>query len=769
MAIVDKIVGGALRLAARVARGGAKQVATKGKQVAKNAKQSRQVAKSKQVPKKQRTKAQQKARDSKAADLKAARAAKRQKRAQAKGGIKSKIAGALGTGGIGGLIGSMFGGPDAQEPPTPAEYGVTPPNTPHPSQSAVGSTDDPQIDLSFLPAAMAVSIPVIRDDEEERGYSLSNVVVTEDIELAEEGGYPFIEAGTLIPSRIAEIGTLFRIVDGLRDQVTDLNKQMVIANSNLSQIKDGIKESIAENQQTQRDNERRRDEEAIENKGSRILQGAGAVATLGAGYVTMKAMGLFARAQNIALLGALAMFSDDIFAAFDDDEEVDTESNDGVDESYRDPEKQYADSLESAQEGEFLTDEQMAELGLDPPGGTEDAVEEEPIPEDGLADTLDSAADALSEGPAGDLLNAGLVAGVGGLIASGVGSVAGATAVGAAAVAAAPVLAAVGTAATVAGISYAAGKIIADNTQIDEYIGDAMFGGMDEDLSEIEAASEEEMAEKFEGQEGVDLMADLLGEGMFDMEEEPEEIKAAFVDMDHDTYRALEDDYEEQTGTPLQEAIVDAVGVEGYSDIMDMILATEKAKRDAIAAAEEEKKVYAQSLETAKEGEFLTGDMMAELVSGDGVQQFYSEESTQIAKDIATGAITPLEAFDRMKESAPDIGEMLKLPPVGEVIPISEILEEVPEGIRGEVGDIIEQNVETPINNAIDGLNEQVDTVVDTTIDEKIQSVIVPLITKSQSKGSLDLPSGSQQSSVVESARPNYRSADSFISKPDQT
>lgn len=538
MSLLEKIGGGILRLGAKVARSAAEKGATKTKDAVKKGVQNKRVADSKKVPKSQRTKKQQAARDKKAADIKAKRQAARAKRdAKIKNkttGIKGRFAKTFGAGGLGGLIGSLLGGGEDANDPTPKD-GV---GEPQPRQTTTSNVpDDKPIDLSWLPLAMAVSIPTIKDDEERRTYSLSNIIVTKDIELDEEGGIPFIESGTLIPTRIAEIGTLFAITDTLRDQVTDLNKQMFIANSNLKEIKKKLGLAIAQNAATNRKNERRRDEEAVE--GGRIKKAALSVGGAAAAYVTVKTMGMLQRMVNVAILGSMALFADDVASMISSDEEEELPLVEDQDEA-------------DAMEGDDTTG-----TGVDP---TEEEISEEAAePQSELADALEGAADAMSEGAAGTLLDAGMIAGGGAMVAGTLGLTATAAVLGPAA-----------AAATALGAGMAVGTIIADNTQIDENISQAYEDFNEENLDEM--TSREEMTQKYGDAQGtVGFFGDLLGEGLFDTEEDPKDIYAAFRDMTWDDHAKLNEAYQEEYGQSLASATWKAVGDAGSEAINDLI------------------------------------------------------------------------------------------------------------------------------------------------------------------------------------------------------
>ena len=777
MSILSTIGSGILRLGARVARSAAKKGATKTKDAVKKGVQNKRVANSRKVPKSQRTTKQQAARDKRAADLRAQRTAARAKRnAKVKSrttGIKGRLAKTFGTGGLGGLLGSMLGGGKDVNDPTPKDGTGNP--QPVPKEKATGGTDDKPIDLSWLPQAMAVAIPTIRDDEERRAYSLSDVIVTQDIELDEEGGIPFIESGTIIPSRIAEIGTLFAITDTLRNQVTDLNKQMFIANSTLKEIKKQLGLAIRENAATKRANERRRDEEAVE--GGRIKKAAMFVGGAAAAYVTVKTMSLLQRMGNIAMLGSMALFADDVAAMFtSDDEEEPLPLVEDQDEAL-----DYADEQLDAMEGDDTEG-----TGVDP---TEEEISEESAePQSELADTLEGAADAMSEGAAGTLLDAGMIAGGGAMVAGALG-----------ATATAAVLAPVAAAATALGAGMAVGTIIADNTEIDENISQAYQDFNEENLDEM--TSREEMSQKYgEAQGTVGFFGDLLGEGLFDTEEDPKDIYAAFRDMTWDDHAELNKAYQEEYGQSLASATWKAVGDAGSEAInnlisqntMDKHLAETQNEGDGV-----ENKIYATSLESAQEGQYLTGEQMQELVSGEYAEapvveeiKHYTTEAAQIHKDLKEGKISGVEALQRMRENpiklenvipggvsindlsegaASGIKETLQLPEVGEIIPLNEIIEEVPAALQEDVTALIGEHVEAPINKVVGELNSKVDTVVDETLDEKIKSVIVPMIQDGKPKKERGIPSGTTMTPTLETATPQFMAVDPFLTNRKQT
>jgi hypothetical protein len=751
--IAKKLLKKAAEKSAKKAKD-ARKASKKKKEVETKKKQDADVKSSRTKKPAERSKAEVKARTARAKQLRKQREAKRiaknQKIAAGTKGFKGKMAGVLGTSGIGGLIGSMFGGGgDEPAPLAPGGDLADDQSRATPAQML----EDKPIDLSWMPMAMAVSIPQLETDEQISGAAEASIVVTEDIILDEEGGYPFIEAGTMLPTRIAEIGKLFQIVDGLRNQVGDLNKQLVITNSSLGVIKGALKDAIDQNAATNRANERRRDEADVE--GGRLKGAALAVGGLAAAYVTTKAMGFFARAMNIATMSAIAMYADDVAAMMTDDEpEPEIEEDTGA----LDPDKDYADSLETAQEGQYLTPDQMRELGLDAPendGVTEDgdAQEETDIDVEEEAGLIVQTIEAMEEGVTGDITTAAEVVGLGAMAATGVSMAAGAlgaTGTAAAAAATATVLAPIALATGALAGGAIVGTLIADNTQVDEAIGEAIFGGGDVNVEDVEATSDEEMAEKYSGMNDVDMMGDLLGEGFFDTAESESDIKAAFKDMRYREFMDLGERYEEEHDTPLSEAIFSAVGMEGLDDILNMITANDVAdakveQRDAVPESKPD------PVETIV-------DALIEEVEEEK-REFNHSVAAKIKADYHSGIELP--------EIGPISG--IELPEIGEVIPISDLLEKVPHEVRGEVEDVIAEKIETPINNTIDGINDKVDTVVDETVDEIMKTTILPIIKNVGQSKIRDIPGGTQMKSRLESAGPTYVSVDPFLSNKNQT
>ena len=821
-ALLSAIGGFLTRAAAKVAKKGASKAADaakKGTNAARTAAKNKRLGKN--TPKAQRTPKQMAARRKEAARIRAERAkarAKRQKSkaAATKGRLGKKIKrGMIAGGGAGALLGG--GGDDNAGNPANPEIG-----NPKPQQSLGGAlVDDPQIDMSWLPQAMAVSIPVIRDDEEERAYSLSNLIVTEDIEIAEEGGYQFIESGTMIPSRITEIGTLFRITDTLRDQINELNKRMVIANSNLSEIKKGIKTSIDENRATKRQNERRRDEADVEGgKGEKGIISDAVSGVALATKLSLLAYGM--RALRAAALGGLALFANEAASWFDEEEgDFEPVYDDDEGEMIEDQ----MDSIDEMGDDLYDTDDEGDEgEGVDTP---EEEIQAEEAADTSVLDDIVGVFDASEEGAAGIVNDASmgalLLGGTGAILGSGliggtaVGGAIAATATGAALIAAAPVLLAASGVAAATALTMGA----VDYFEVDKKVADAYADWNEEELGEM--ASREEMNQKYgETQGTVGFFADLLGEGWLDTEEDPKEIYAAFRDMTWNEHQAISAQYQEEYGKSLAEATYNAVGEAGSEAINNLI--SENTMREAMEERSNEgdgvennieNRNYATTLESAQEGQYLTPDQLRELgyepnqetidiyeeqtdnVSGtpsisalsdeEDEERFYTREAAELARDIRSGTVSAADAYRRQKQLPPilvdgkpseffvpggvSISE-LEMPEVGNIIPINDMLNSVPEEIRDNVSEVVIDEVNELRKMAgleVMNINSKVADVVDTTIDEKIQTAIMPIIRQEQKTRKNGLPAGTQGRSQSEEAGPVYLSRDPFIRHIERT
>jgi len=465
-------------------------------------------------------------------------------------GFKTGLTKTMGAGILGGLFGGLMKGADKSQDATDAAVDNA---SPQPQQTVTEKApgDDPFIDISAAAtgfvAALHAALSIEREPNEERAISASNIVVVEDIELDEEGGYPFIESGTLIPARIAEIGTLFSITDRLNGRMDDLYKRVFILDSTLKHLAKQLGVAINANAATKRANERRRDEEDVESgrfsKTKAAIIGASALVALSA-YNKISALAM--RGLKIATLGAISLFADDVAAMLTDDvqePEVDEEAEAII--------EQQMDDLDAADDERFLNEDIAEEDDLTPIDTVIDAYEK-----------------YFEEGVTGYVSNAALVA-------------TGAAMLG---VPGAHLIAA-GLTATAVGLGL--GNIIQDNTELGVITG---YRSRDESIEN--SISTEELHSKYSqeiqstrrrsrGPAGlkenvyaeepvnrVALLGELLGEGFFNVPEDNTDILSAFNDVeDMIEYQNLSKEYEKQYGRDLDEALMAVVGEKGLTSI----------------------------------------------------------------------------------------------------------------------------------------------------------------------------------------------------------
>lgn len=596
------------------------------------------------------------------------------------GGFKGRIVKLLGAGTIGGLFGGLLSGADKSQK---AVDDVAEPGKPQPQQTTTERTtgDDPFIDISAAAAgfvaALQSAVSIDRESNEEKAISASNIVVLEDIALDEEGGYPFIESGTLIPARIAEIGVLFSITDKLNGRMDDVYKRVFILDSTLKELAKQLDIAIDANAATARANERRRDEEDVESgisKTKAAVIGATALVAL-ASYNKISALAM--RALKIATLGAISLFADDVAAMMTDD--------------IQEPEVD--------EEAEAIIEQQMTELDeTDDQKLLEDKEEAE---EENDFSAIDSAIESYEKYFEDDLVAGSL--GSASLIASGAGIIA--TAAGA--TTAAPVLGVAAAITGAAALGYGVGNMIADNTQIDEKIGEAIAYAVGNRSIE-DVASDQEMNEKFGDKRGAALLGDLLGEGMFDMAEEPREIIAAFKDIDtQKKLWALEDDYEQLYGRTLDEALLDVVGTKGLESIDNFVTTNiiNKKKLEKITGVVEEP--------------ILIPNLIIDSTETDDAEPII---------------IPNTEIYENVEP----------------LVPISTEIAGIP----------IEQFLTTEIDNS-----NKLETLVDNSVESQM-STIMPIVMKQVQKAQRDsFPAGTTPPIRYESATPTFRSIDPFLNR----
>ena len=613
-------------------------------------------------------------------------------------GFKSKISKMMGPGLIGGMLGKMMSGADdaekaAKETPEIAQ--------PQPQQTATQTKtgDDPFIDISAaaagFAAAVQAAISVNREPNEERAIAASNIVVVEDIQLDEEGGYPFIESGTLIPARIAEIGTLFSITDRLSGRMDDVYKRVFILDSTLKQLAKQLRAAIDANAATARANERRRDEEDIEEKKSPIKSaviGAAAIVGLAA---AAKISAIAMRTLKVATLGGIAMFADDVAAMMEEEEvpEADEEAEAIVEEQM--------DDLDEADDEKILAAQEIAE---ETPSMIDSAIEtyEKYFEDDVVAGSLGTAA----------------------MIASGAGLLAAGTA-------AAPVLAVAGAISGAAALGYGVGNMIADNTQIDEKIGEAIDYIVGNETIE-DVATDQEMNEKFGDKRGAALLGDLLGEGMFDMAEEPREIIAAFKDIDtQKKLWALEDDYEQLYGRTLDEALLDVVGAKGLESIDNFVttnIINKKKLEKATGAVEETKNIITS---------VMAGDF-----SG-ATQQFVEGEISTIL----------------LPEMPEEIAGM----------PVEEIVGDMQRVIQGDIENVIMDKISPPVFEAVNNIEQKIEGVVEDTLGDEGAKIIPIVMNRIKKDPRFSMPTGTTPKPHLDSAQPTFSAIDPFLSRSNIT
>jgi len=614
-------------------------------------------------------------------------------------GFKSKIGKMMGPGLIGGMLGKMMSGADdaekaAKETPEIAK--------PQPQQTATQTKtgDDPFIDISAVAAGFAAAIQAAisanREYNEERAIAASNIVVVKDIQLDEEGGYPFIESGTLIPARIAEIGTLFRITDRLNGRMDDVYKRVFILDSTLKYLAKQLDIAIDANAATARANERRRDEEDVESgifsKTKTAVIGATALVGLAA---ASKISAIAMRALKVATLGGIAMFADDVAAMMEEEEvpEADEEAEAIVEEQM--------DDLDEADDEKILASQEIAE---ETPSMIDSAIEtyEKYFEDDVVAGSLGTAS----------------------MIASGAGLLAAGTA-------AAPVLAVAGAITGAAALGYGVGNMIADNTQIDEKIGEAIDYIVGNETIE-DVATDQEMNEKFGDKRGAALLGDLLGEGMFDMAEEPREIIAAFKDIDtQKKLWALEDDYEQLYGRTLDEALLDVVGAKGLESIDNFVttnIINKKKLEKATGAVEETKNIITS---------VMAGDF-----SG-ATQQFVEGEISTIL----------------LPEMPEEIAGM----------PVEEIVGDMQRVVQGDIENVIMDKISPPVFEAVNNIEQKIEGVVEDTLGDEGAKIIPIVMNRIKKDPRFSMPTGTTPKPHLDSAQPTFSAIDPFLSRSNIT
>ena len=471
--------------------------------------------------------------------------------------FKSKIKGALGVpagASLGGLGASLLGQESAESRMGEGESlaASAPVGKPSSSNKLPAPKDDAMLDFSGVAAALMAAVPTLQgigSESRDANTELASVIVRKDvmldsIDISEDDDIPFIPAGTFMHTRIPEIAQLFSITDALRSDIDGVSSDLDGTNFYLKKIAAQLGIAINMNRKTAEKNERRRDEEEVENKeetptnkSSFISDSLNNAKDLVKGGILVKAMKYSRAAAAIAAYSTLSLLTDDASAS-------ETEpTEDGV-----------------TTEADIPEEEILAEQGgafdgiIDWIDKSESNADDKSIAQSVVGGALSDQATVLG--------GVGLAAGAAASIAGGIG-----------AVGTAAVLAPIATAAAVATGGYIAGTVIYEQTGLKqgiESVIDDMIAGESIDLGSM--TSEEAMKEKYEGKQGVELLGDLLGEGVFDLAESPAEIIAAFKDVDSmEKYQNLANEYQAKYQRPLTSALNDVLGTKGVESVFNLI------------------------------------------------------------------------------------------------------------------------------------------------------------------------------------------------------
>lgn len=536
--------------------------------------------------------------------------------------IKSKIAGSLSASSIGGLAGSYFSGSSSDQAGDQAAGPVQTASRevrPRPIQ-------DTTISLNNVPTALVAALPALSNLQEISTNlsdpNFANVIAREDIALDTttigDEEVPFIPAGTIVPSSILEVGYLQKSIVAIKDRVSALSFDLGETNSRLKNIDDAIQEAIDANARTNRNNERLRDELAIENqnqnqnnepeeKTSALLDTV-KLAAKGA----LVALGTMVGSSMLMLAGS-AMASD---------EEPGDNEGTGVQTEGEEQVKETGSTLENL--GNWLEKAESDD-------------NDKTIAQSAVGATMDNVGTGLA------------VAGVAGSVA---------TAAGVAGTAAIAPLAAAATA------GYVAGTVLYEQTGLKEKIGESIDAHLKGDgIGFVNQTSREEMANKYGGNTEMETLGDLFGEGLMDNAEPAGDIVSFFKEDVHDLdhFMKLNKEYNETYDRPLTSAINDELGMQAVEEILEMM------KNRSLASAPTEKPSTKQEVtKTVSSGQYtlirknMTKDMwekerewkMAlrekELAKKDvwsrrDKTRMYRAVDLQTSRDLAEGKIIPQE------------------------------------------------------------------------------------------------------------------------------
>lgn len=486
----------------------------------------------------------------------------------------AKLKSSITAGAIGALSG--LGGSDTPADESFADLNPSDmPNTASSNRNSAATPaplEDPLIGLSSLGAAIANVLPEFELPSLNglTTTSVSDILVKKDINLemmsigTEE--IPYIPAGTNLSSSVPDIATLYSITGMLKQRVEMLSTDLKLVNTNLATISASLDDAIEQNSATARENERRRDEQDVEdgNIPDELPEEAPSkIKEFATDMVKAAGLSVLASAANYtkaAVAAGTLMVIDAIEETGDD----------------------------AAQDTEEVGDSAVQE---------ETAIIEE-------ASALDNALAWIDKAESNDndktfmqsVVGSGLSAEAS--IISGVGLTASVGAMGAGALGAAGTAAALATtAAAVAafGTGFAIGTVINEQTGLKQGIEGLISDNLAGDSIDLGTMqSDTYMKEKYNGKGGAELLGDLLGEGAFDLAEAPEEIIAAFKDVDSlDAYNALDSEYQAKYERPLTSALNDVLGTKGVESVFNLITANaiQRIKKESSTSAPETKMV----------------------------------------------------------------------------------------------------------------------------------------------------------------------------------
>lgn len=691
----------------------------------------------------------------KAASKKAAKStAKKGAKSAAKKTVRSRIAKAVGTSSIGGVIGSLLSrSPTDDTSDTSTEQAASDTTSQSSNnQDQAAPADDAFISFAGLAEAIAAAMPIIHgpDSSNRNIENTAGVIVRSDVELdyleLNDDQIPFIPKGTYISARIPEIGQLFQVTDMLRQQVGMLDADLDQVNANLKKIAKKIGLAIETNRDTARRNERRRDEEDAENKEENIKSGSFIkdAATVAALSVADKLMPFMGAAISASVLAGINVIEPYLNA---ETEEEAAEEESGI------PEDDIAEEKISSSEEASMLDNALGWLDK-AESNDNDKTFMQSVVGAGLSDEVT----ALS-----------VIGAAGGLATTG------ATAIGA--TAAAGTLSMVAPLAAAAGAGYMIGTVINEQTGLKEAISGAISDHLAGDSIDLGTmTSPEAMAEKYEGKQGAELLGDLLGEGTFDLAEPPEDIIAAFKDIDSmEKYNKLAAEYKAKYERPLTSALNDVLGTKGVESVFNLIT------QNAINKINREKKSGVEETPKATEP-VIQGIRTVDL--GDLPEGYETLQGTPELDKIYYGSREQVEDLQKAGYKVNALpNTYLHDPNIPSGAVAYTILEKPAQNISQNNNTInnedISQSIVNPIMESVvlsteKSFNMPLKTSqmpnIEGDIEEK-QTQIVPIVLPVRTKKAMqrETSAGTQARSTIESATPSMRTNDSFLRLNYQT